>query len=123
MTHLPDTSYLHRQRIALQKRLECASCCDLCGKWSHDLEMHEIITRGRTMNNEDARMASYDAHITALLCQPCHSRAHNQETAEKLLLVNIERYGREAVQAAWDTCVGFMRSAPSITFPEETDNG
>jgi hypothetical protein len=74
--------------------------CDVCGMPASD--MHEIITRGRTVKNEKARELSFKKEICALLCRKCHENAHNPKTALLLLKKNVDRYGYAAVSEAFE---------------------
>lgn len=77
--------------------------CDLCGKPHQEspLEMHELINRGRTVNNPAARLLSYKPQLVALLCSECHSKAHNPEVRDDLFRLNYQRYGYSQVLAAY----------------------
>lgn len=77
--------------------------CDLCGKphLESPLEMHELINRGRTVNNPAARLLSYKPQLCALLCQECHSQAHNPVVRDQLFRLNYARYGYSQVAAAF----------------------
>jgi len=106
--------------------------CDLCGQPPDymGLQLHELLQRGMTVNNPDARELSYVPELTALLCENCHSRAHNPETRDKLFRVNMRRYGRLQVELALDR---FRRAfeqrntlltirLPDETVPERSEN-
>jgi hypothetical protein len=91
--------------------------CDLCGADATDY--HELVSRSLTVNNEAARYASYDHLICAVLCPKCHTLAHNPITTERLLSVNIDRYGYVQVRSAFNQVKGLMRGHLSIQFPEQ----
>ena len=78
--------------------------CDLCGQKPDymGLQLHELLQRGMTVNNPDARELSYVPELTALLCENCHSRAHNPEVRDQLFRIAFKRYGRLAVAAAFE---------------------
>lgn len=97
--------------------------CDLCGQPAS--EYHEIVSRGRTVKNEVARRLSYNKYICSLLCPACHKEqdnAHNPETANKLLEINIARYGFERVYLAWLALIAELRTAVNIEFPEVSED-
>ncbi len=52
-------------------RGEQYASCDICGE-NRGTDMHEIITRQKTQNNDEAQILSYNKHICALLCNDCH---------------------------------------------------
>jgi hypothetical protein len=92
--------------------------CDMCQK-NKGTQVHEMISRGRTIKNDTARSLSYNKHLCAWLCQDCHNKAHSPKKARVLLLNNINKYGREAVKAAYDAVVDAMKLPLNIPFPEE----
>lgn len=73
--------------------------CDMCGE-KPATDMHELINRGRTMGNEEARRASFAPELCALLCPACHQKAHNPIVRLSLLMQNTKRYGLDAVRDA-----------------------
>ena len=93
--------------------------CDLCGE-SWGREMHEIISRGRTLHNEAAREASYDKHICSILCSSCHTGLNLAESHEAdLLAFNMGLYGREAVLAAIKVVADLLNTPLILDIPEE----
>jgi hypothetical protein len=95
--------------------------CDLCGE-RQGTHMHEILSRGRSVKNETARWLSYDRAICSWLCQTCHNEAHNPGIATTLLEKNIQRYGYDAVRAAFDRFNKALRRPVNIPFPERSDH-
>jgi len=114
--------YEYRASIKWEVLVEKEGKCDLCGTGRGD-DLHEIINRGRTVGNDEARVLSFNRHICSLLCRDCHEKAHNPNAAEKLLKRNIAFYGYEAVKAAWDATMGAMRYPPDMEFPEKENTG
>ncbi len=98
--------------------------CDLCCVQPGS-EYHEIMSRGRTVKSEEARVLSFNKYICALLCSDCHTgsqNAHNPEAATTLLRRNIELYGYANVRAAFDAVNTALASPTNIVFPEESPN-
>ena len=96
--------------------------CDLCGvNYGH--EMHEIISRGRTVGNEAAREASYDKHICSLLCAECHTANHLAEANQNTLLAfNIELYGYAAVFEALEVVQSHLHTPLNLDIPKEINH-
>jgi len=100
------------------------ACCDLCGTRFREngFHYHEIVTRGRTINNGTARELSFDKHICACLCEQCHtgssSNAHNLETDAALLVKNAWRYGYDSVSNALQDVNAALIGELSIKMPE-----
>ncbi len=90
--------------------------CDLCGK-RPATDMHELINRGRTMGNPEARSASFAPELCALLCPACHQQAHNPDVRDELFRRNMERYGGGAVIEAANAFYRATRSEPTIILP------
>lgn len=89
------------RRRFLYGTIENTCYCDYCEK-APAHEYHEIISRGRTVTNEQAREWSFNEAICSLLCHNCHTRyAPTVVGRLKLLEKNIEIYGREAVEFAF----------------------
>jgi hypothetical protein len=78
--------------------------CDLCGQPPDymGLQLHELMQRGMTVNNPDARELSYVPELTALLCENCHSKAHHPEVRDQLFRIAFKRYGRAQVERAFE---------------------
>ena len=76
-----------------------AATCDICNR-DVPSEYHEIVNRGRTINNDRARYWSYQKEICSLLCRNCHQIVHNPGGQELLLARNIQRYGLVPVLGA-----------------------
>ena len=83
-----------RQRL-LQRHPYCALC-----RVQKATDLHEIVSRGRTASNHEARRLSYVAELVVPLCRACHERAHNPAIRKRLLAYNISLYGRERVVKA-----------------------
>lgn len=98
-----DFIRLLRQSVKWQMRVDrggAYALCDICHEHL-GTDMHEIISRARTMGNEEAQLASFDKHICALLCNDCHVNKNLAEECEQFLLgVLIHMYGREEVLSA-----------------------
>lgn len=92
--------------------------CDLCGNIP-GMDMHEIVSRGRTVGNKTAREYSYAKELCALLCQPCHAKAHTKAVREQLLQKNIERYGYTAVEEAFQRVRDSLHTGLDIEMPLE----
>lgn len=92
--------------------------CVLCG-FGAMIELHHIVNRGRTVGSNAARSASDAKELTVLLCKLCHGKAHNKRVREELLNIQIQQYGREAVQAALDQVQSHMRTRLGIELPKE----
>jgi 5-methylcytosine-specific restriction endonuclease McrA len=88
-------------QIRWQKTVEMGGIahlhCESCGQHTSVLELHHIINKGRTVNNQEAREASECPELMILLCRKCHAQAHNPADAQRLLGLNGERYDRGAV--------------------------
>lgn len=101
-----DTIDLYRLRMKMEmidlRKLEYGSpFCDLrCGRLG--TQMHEIVSRRRMAGaSVDDVLLSYAPPICSLLCDQCHGRvAPTKEGQNRLLLFNIELYGRDAVEDA-----------------------
>jgi len=104
--------------------------CDLCGD-AKATDYHEIVSRGRTVNDDAARAHSFARELCAMLCNPCHlNLAHNPKAATALLAKNCVRYGWLNVRARYDTLESLMASSihgvpfpPENGFPEEETHG
>lgn len=73
----------------VQERSHCEwGGCDVPGD---QCDMHEIVSRGRTVGNDAARVLSFLPQLTSLLCREHHQQAVGAEKA--LLQANIDRYG------------------------------
>lgn len=71
--------------------------CELC-EFNPASDLHEIITRGRTIGNVAAREYSFAMEITSILCHECHLEwAHRDIVQVFLLNKNILRYGKLSV--------------------------
>jgi hypothetical protein len=98
--------------------------CDLCGQGRLDeLEYHEIVNRGQTVNNPHARQLSYDEKLCSLLCKDCHSQAHNPEVRSLLWARQIQLYGYEEVRKAFVSLLNAMNMALKRNFPREEELG
>lgn len=93
--------------------------CDGCDEkhWWHELDLHHIVSRGRTVSNREAREASECKELFALLCPNCHSKAHQPAIAAILLSKNIKRYGRFAVKRAFMSALKNKSATGGIPFP------
>lgn len=90
--------------------------CELC-HCAPATDLHEIISRGHVP--EQRRADLYVPELTALLCNKCNVEDADTTTARmQLFEQNIERYGREEVQAALDKLNGAMSSPIGIILPE-----
>lgn len=94
--------------------------CDNCGRVA-GLQMHEIVSRAQTLNNPEARRLSFQKELTALLCEACHSRAHNGVMDLQLLNKNILVYGYESVEDALNELKAVMRSTILLIMPKKED--
>jgi len=92
--------------------------CHRC-KAAQGAEVHEILSRGRTIGNDAARMLSYDKHLCALLCRDCHETAHSPQVADELLQGNIDFYGYEPVETAYNAVQAEMRTRLNIQLPNK----
>jgi len=109
-----------RKQAFLDRGGYYVALCDLCGD-NKAQEYHEILSRGRTVKNEEARYLSYDKHICSCLCSHCHREgvgAHNPKVATALLRRNVKLYGYEAVKSAFDRALDSMNTIVNIEFPE-----
>lgn len=111
---------MNRMRTKWVMSVERGGRCDMCGAPASD--MHEIISRGRTVNNERARELSYSKEVCSLLCRECHENAHNPEAQEILLRKNIDRYGYDAVRDVYLAIEDELVSL-DIPLPEREDYG
>lgn len=94
------SSNIHYERLLLRQRLLAKQpYCALCHVRKAE-DLHEIVSRGRTGNNWEARRLSYVAPLVVPLCRQCHERAHNPQARKRLLQHNINLYGLEAVRQA-----------------------
>lgn len=76
--------------------------CDCCGN-HHGSDMHEIFPRGSTLRDSEAREASYQLELVALLCRDCHLHCADTEQARDYYLAgNIKRYGLKRVVEAYN---------------------
>jgi hypothetical protein len=121
---------LRQRRLAFVERGGAGAKCDYCivqGKESPNkaTDYHEVVNRGRTMNNDEQRKLSYDRHICSCLCSECHIgiNVHRPELGTALLLHNIQLYGGDytTVKAAWDAANEAGLTPLSIDFPERED--
>lgn len=111
---------MHQKAMMVVDRGGRSAKCDLCGV-TLGTDMHEIVNRGRTVKNEEARALSYDRRICSLLCQSCHQQAHNPEAANNLLKHNVAMYGYASVKSAFDKVVAAMSNPIGIVFPTEVE--
>lgn len=75
--------------------------CDFCQK-RPGVEMHEIISRGRTIKQQDQRDLSYQPELCSILCRECHhSVAHTINGRNILVSRNVEIYGKDLVLSAF----------------------
>jgi hypothetical protein len=88
------------RRKALIRRGGRNAKCDLC-KTRPAQHYHELVNRGRTVGNDEARSLSYVQEMCSFLCAQCHERSHNPATRKTLFLRNIELYGAVYVLKAW----------------------
>lgn len=64
-----------RLRMIRDRENKYGKClCDFCNK-RIGTEMHEIITRYRTVNNPEMRKKSFHPYICSILCSECHHEA------------------------------------------------
>lgn len=110
--------YRNQERLAMMMERAPKFLCDLCGK-AVGTDMHEAVApRSKTMKNDEARRASFDRRLCAWVCRPCHEKAQNSETATIILLMNIERYGRQNTAEAYYTLKEHMEFQQLIDFPD-----
>lgn len=83
------------------------------------MEMHEIVSRGRTVNNDEARELSFSRFICSILCRKCHQKAHTKEVRTVLLQRNVERYGYYTVRGAFDRVQAAMKTPLDFGIPGE----
>lgn len=100
---MPNNQETIEMRVSRNQQIQIAMFrknhrCDMCGRFATDY--HEIIHRSQTVNNEDARLASFQQEICAILCRGCHSQAEGLGASVKLLQRNIKIYGYDRVEAA-----------------------
>lgn len=75
--------------------------CDLCELRTAE-HLHEIITRGQTVGNEDARNKSFAQELTSILCAECHINiGHTTHVRDFLYLKNMNLYGEVSVRNRW----------------------
>lgn len=93
--------------------------CDLCDRITTKLDMHEIVSRNRTINNEELRKLTYAKEICGLLCGDCHLNkpVTSRDSQEKIFGVLIALYGVNRVRAALDKIPA--QYLMNIYFPEE----
>lgn len=83
--------------------------CDCCGRWTKNVEMHEIFPRRITQGNEEARQASFQVELVAILCPACHTHcAETRGMAEYYLKENIRRWKLANVRRAYDELNSLM---------------
>lgn len=76
--------------------------------------MHELISRGMTLGNEQARELSYQQELVSLLCPQCHEKADYDAVDKALWANNIWLYGRKAVEAALARLQAVMKTTVRI---------
>lgn len=103
----PSRSQVKLEMIRVRKHLfgTCGkSCpCDYCQK-QPGTDMHEWISRARTMGNDVARELSFSPYICSIVCQYCHvvtAIVTTYSGLEILMRRNIEIYGYEKVSTAF----------------------
>lgn len=102
---------------------EGAAKCDLCGINPAN-HYHEIISRGRTVGNDEARHWSYHRYLCSCLCEECHFKhAPKQQVATLLLARNCRRYGHVPVRRMFNRTVKLLRTPIAISFPRYTIGG
>ncbi len=77
--------------------------CDYCGD-AKGTDLHHIVQKSQTMNNEKARKASEVLALTSWLCKDCHigtHNVHNPAAMQELLIWNRDSLGLD-VQKALD---------------------
>ena len=120
MLMLPMVRTQIKWRMMVDRGGRCAFC-DWCVS-ARGTQMHEIVSRSRTVGNTEARQLSFDKHICSLLCESCHTKiGHSVEANQTLLARNVTMYGRDNVKAAWDNLLDAMTLPPNIVFPEVTE--
>jgi hypothetical protein len=111
---LPTSDVYHYRRVLRrQMMLERGGICDMCGT-NAAWDVHEIVNRGTTKRGSDERWAAYDRRICSILCRDCHDKAHSPDGRDRLLRVNIERYGYDTVREAFDAV-----NVQGLDFPEK----
>jgi len=96
--------------------------CDICGGFANTT--HEIVYRSETRNNEEARRLSFQKELTALLCNRCHSRVHNEGITLQLLKKNILVYGYDSVEEALELLKSELNGEILLIMPKrEVTNG
>ena len=92
--------------------------CDYPGCSITATDMHEIIARGVTAQNPEARFYSYSPEVCSALCREHHKIAHTPAVRDTLLRVNIRRYGRERVQSVVDLINDAMNTELNLELPD-----
>lgn len=74
--------------------------CDFC-KRERGNDMHEIVSRARTIQNMHARELSMDKHVCNLLCSNCHLNGaiYTRDGYDTLIESLYELYGEDEVRA------------------------
>ena len=111
---IKSRAILDRIRIFGRVRNSCP--CDLCGT-AVATDLHEIVSRNRTMHSDEERSMTFVRPITALLCQPCHEKAGSPMNQDRLFKRLFKIYGRFAVKLAFERLPANIRAG--IAFPEE----
>ena len=111
----------YRAREIAQATLVKGDLCDWDGCLQVARDTHEIVNRGKTIGNDEARRLSFQKELCAQLCRQHHQQAHNPAMAEKLLLKNCQIYGYEQVARALAELETAMKSKLDIPFPSKED--
>jgi hypothetical protein len=102
----PLSSVFYRLQEKTAAMMDCNWTCMACGE-REAIEYHEIYARSRTMNNDAARLASFQRELCSCLCRGCHEKAYQLNPL--LIQRNVGRYGRDRVVAALDRLNNTLR--------------
>lgn len=82
-------------------------------------EMHELVNRGQTVGNEEARALSFMEGLTVLLCRECHEQASLPAVQMKLWRALYALYGQNRVVASLGALNAVLRTPVQVTLPED----
>lgn len=74
--------------------------CDMCGE-EIATDMHEIVNRNLTVQNDEARELTFSKFLCSMLGKKCHEIAGTNESKLILIMFNIELYTYDDIFGAF----------------------
>lgn len=90
-----------------RKTYRAEPLCWRCGM-NVGAHMHEMLNRGLTVGNEEARELSFDHRLTVLLCPACHEMAPRFSVENHLWRILYAHWGYDQVREAYDAVQAVM---------------